>query len=44
MLNGNIIKEIPGKNSTRKYGESKMKIIKNIISTLKIILLIKFNY
>ena len=38
----NII-EIPGENLGRKFGYSKMKIIKNIFNTLKTILLIKKN-
>ena len=33
--------EIPGENVGRKYGNSKMKIIKNIYNTLKTIYLIK---
>ena len=36
----NII-EIPGENVGRKFGNSKMKIIKNIFNTLKTIFLIK---
>lgn len=44
LLNGIKVKEIPGINNGRKYGESKMKIFKNIISTIKIIILIKLNY
>jgi glycosyltransferase involved in cell wall biosynthesis len=38
----NIV-EIPGENFGRKFGYSKMKIIKNIFNTLKTILLIKIN-
>jgi hypothetical protein len=38
----NIV-EIPGENLGRKFGYSKMKIIKNIFNTLKTILLIKIN-
>lgn len=38
-----IIKEIPGINLGRKYGESKMNIIKNIINTLKMIYYIKIR-
>ena len=44
LLKGVKVKEIPGINKGRKYGESKMKIFKNIISTMKIIILIKLNY
>ena len=33
--------EIPGKNFGRKYGYSKMKILRNILSTFKTIFLIK---
>ncbi|MDB0046013.1 hypothetical protein N9F20_04890, partial [Candidatus Pelagibacter sp.] len=33
--------EIPGENIGRKYGSSKMKILKNIYNTLKTIYLIK---
>ena len=33
--------EIPGENIGRKFGHSKMKIIKNIFNTLKTIFLIK---
>ena len=33
--------EIPGKNFGRKYGYSKMKILRNVLSTLKTIFLIK---
>ncbi len=35
--------EIPGENVGRKFGNSKMKIIKNIFNTLKTIFLIKKN-
>ena len=35
--------EIPGENIGRKFGYSKMKIIKNIFNTLKTIFLIKKN-
>ena len=38
----NIV-EIPGENLGRKFGYSKMKIIKNIFNTLKTIFLIKIN-
>ena len=38
------IKEIPGINLGRKFGKSKMNIIKNIFNSLKIIILIKFNF
>ena len=38
------IKEIPGINLGRKLGKSKMNIIKNIFNSLKIIILIKFNF
>lgn len=37
------IREIAGKNQGRKFGKSKMKIIKNIINTLKMIYFIKFK-
>ncbi len=37
------ISEIPGKNNGRKYGKSKMKIFKNILSTLKTIYQIKIS-
>ena len=36
-----IISEIGGENIGRKFGESKMKIIRNIFNTLKTIILIK---
>ena len=38
-----IIAEIAGENIGRKFGESKMKILRNIFNTLKTILLIKKN-
>jgi glycosyltransferase involved in cell wall biosynthesis len=38
------IKEIPGRNLGRKYGFSKMKVIKNIYNTIKTVLLVKFYY
>ena len=38
-----IIKEIAGKNQGRKYGRSKMKILKNVFNSLKTIFVIKFN-
>jgi len=37
------IREIAGKNLGRKFGKSKMKIIKNIINSLKMIYFIKFK-
>lgn len=37
------IKEIAGKNQGRRYGRSKMKILKNIFNSLKTIFVIKFN-
>ncbi len=37
------ISEIAGENLGRKYGYSKMKILKNIFNTLKTIILIKIN-
>lgn len=43
MLKKLNITEIPGENLGRKYGYSKMKIIKNIFNTLKTIFLIKLN-
>ena len=43
MINKLNIIEIPGENIGRKFGYSKMKIIKNIFNTLKTILLIKKN-
>ena len=38
------IKEIPGTNVGRKYGKSKMKVIKNIYNTLKTLILVKLFY
>ena len=38
------IQEIPGINLGRKFGKSKMNILKNIFNSLKIILLIKLNF
>lgn len=38
-----IIAEIAGENIGRKFGESKMKIIRNIFNTLKTIILIKID-
>ena len=35
--------EVAGENLGRKFGYSKMKILKNIFSTLKTIILIKIN-
>ena len=43
MINKLNIVEIPGENLGRKFGYSKMKIIKNIFNTLKTIFLIKIN-
>ena len=37
------ISEIPGENLGRKFGQSKMKILKNIYNTIKTIILIKIN-
>ncbi len=37
------IKEIAGENLGRKFGRSKMKVIKNIYNSLKTIFVIKFN-
>ena len=37
------IHEIPGENLGRKFGQSKMKIMKNIYNTIKTIILIKMN-
>ena len=37
------IKEIAGKNHGRKYGRSKMKILKNVFNSLKTIFVIKFH-
>jgi glycosyltransferase involved in cell wall biosynthesis len=44
VLNNFNIKEIPGNNLGRKYGYSKMKILRNIVNTLRTIILIKLNY
>ena len=41
MINNLNITEIPGENLGRKFGHSKMKIIKNTFNTLKTIFLIK---
>ena len=38
-----IIKEIPGQNKGRKYGISKMRVLKNILNTLITIFQIKTN-
>tara|TARA_B100000902_G_C27300693_1_gene912613 strand:+ start:163 stop:885 length:723 start_codon:yes stop_codon:yes gene_type:complete len=38
-----IITEIAGENIGRKFGESKMKILRNIFNTLKTIILIKLD-
>ena len=43
LIRGLIVKEIPGQNKGRKYGTSKMKVIKNIFNTFKTIFQIKIN-
>jgi hypothetical protein len=43
MKKGMKIHEIPGENLGRKFGQSKMKIMKNIYNTIKTIILIKMN-
>lgn len=43
ILKNLVIREIPGANCGRKYGNSKMKIFKNIYNTLKTILLVKLE-
>ena len=43
ILKNLIIKEIPGVNIGRKYGYSKMKVLKNIFNTLKTIFLIRLE-
>jgi biotin operon repressor len=43
MLKNLKITEIAGENIGRKFGYSKMKIMKNIYNTLKTIFLIKMN-
>lgn len=43
LISGLIVKEIPGQNKGRKYGTSKMKVVKNIFNTFKTIFQIKTN-
>ena len=43
MLKNLNITEIAGENIGRRFGYSKMKIMKNILNTLKTIFLIKIN-